>query len=496
MVRINEIYKKILKTKPSGFWPGFSVGLFYFGYIFFWFWSVRSLVSFEIENKIFAFLIILLPYIITVAGMALFWGVFSYSLFNFFKKTGQVFLPFFWAGTFVLVEYLRIWFFGILWAGPGALLGSHWTLGTPAYLLANLDFVRQPAAYWGIYGIDFLIVFFGTALFLLAKLRGKDSKKILVFEILSTIAILFFANFFLTLNKLESENNKLVVSVIQTKNPIKTFYEPEELLAGFSEKNKLLKEAASKSNVIIFPENADFSKTLSGFLDIDSVPKYFAGLSQKNILIIDSNKIPEREGLKSKTILIDSKEGAVGFYDKKLLTPGGESLPYIAKIPLLISERLTKNYFVSSRPTFIKGEESNVQNHQSNKVKILVCSDIVSPALARKDSNFDFMTNLNNLAVFDGDSFIEKQLLSMAKFRAAENGKYLIISSNFGRSYVINPLGKVINSTESTGYQILTSDIVPNQTRTWYNKLGDIPILILSFIVVLLGLKTTRSRDF
>ena len=495
MDRANRIFKKIVYLKPIGFWPGFTIGLLYFSYIFYWFWSVHSLVSSGIESRVLAFLIILLPFIITVIGMSLFWGIFSYAIFNFFKNINPIFLPFFYAGTFVLVEYSRTWFFGILWAGQESLLGPHWTFGNIAYLLTDMSPIRQSASYWGIYGVDFLIIFFGIALFLLIKFWRKKSKIILALEISSIVAVLILINLVSSADELKVKNEKLTVSVIQTKNPIKTLYEPEELLTDFSEKNRLLKEASKKSDLVVFPESADFSKSLSGFLDFDSVRKYFNNLSQKNILIIDSNRILEQERLKSKVVLIDSKEGVVGSYDKKLLTPGGESLPYLAKLPLFIVEYLWKNNFISSRTIFSGGTENNVLSYQNNKIKLLVCSDIISPGLSRS-GKFGFMINMNNLAVFNGNTLLEGELLSMARFRAAENNKYLVISSNFGHSYIINSLGNVVDSTDSAGYQILTMAIVPNQVRTWYNKLGDIPVLIVSFIIVLFGLKTTRSRKF
>ena len=37
----------------------------------------------------------------------------------------------------------------------------------------------------------------------------------------------------------------------------------------------------------------------------------------------------------------------------------------------------------------------------------------------------------------------------------------------------------------SSGYQILTANVVPNkEQRTWYNKLGDLPILLLSLAIL------------
>lgn len=495
MVRVNGIYKRIVNTKPRGFWPGFIVGLFYFGYIFWWFWSVHFLVSLGVENKVFAFLIILLPFLITVSGMSLFFGIFSWFVFDFSKKIKPIFSPFFFASVFALLEYSRAWFFAILWAGQESLLGPHWTFGNLAYLLTDINPIRQSASYWGIYGIDFLIVFFATAVLIILKFRRKGPKTILILQAFLVIAIFAFTGFISPTENLETDENKITISLIQTKNPIKIIYEPGELLADFSEKNRLLKEASLKSDIVVFPESTNFSKTLSGFLDFSSIPKYFNALSPKNVLIIDSNRIPEQDGFKSKAILIDSKDGIIDFYDKKLLTPGGETIPYLAKFPFLVFEYLWKNDFITSEATFSGGEKNNVLNYGNNKIELLICSDIISPGLS-KNEEFDFIVNLNNLAVFKGNPLMEKQLVSMARFRAAENNKYLTISSNFGHSYVINPAGDIMSSTPLSGYQILTNDIVPNQKRTWYNKLGDIPILILSFITVLIGLKATKSRKF
>jgi apolipoprotein N-acyltransferase len=421
--------------------------------------------------------------------MSLFWGTFSYACFNFFKKTGLIFLPFYCASVFTLTEYLRAWFFGILWLGRGSLLGPHWTIGNPAYLLVNLDPIRQSASYWGIYGIDFLIIFFAIAIFLLVKFWHKGHKIILSLEVLSIIIILAFVS--ISSKESEIKNNRLTISIIQTQTSTELLSTPEKLLIDFSRKNDLLKEASEKSDIVIFPESTNFSNTLLKFLDFASAQKYFTNLSPKKILITDSIRIQEQEGLKSKIILIDSKDGIVDSYDKKLITPGGESIPYLSKLPLWATEYLWRNDFISSKATFYGGTGSNVLKYQDNKIKFLVCSDIISPSLSR-ENKFNFIINPNNLAVFGGGPIIERQLLSMAKFRAVENRKYLALASNFGHSYIINEHGNIEESTNTTGYQILTGDIVPNTTRTWYNRLGDWPILLLSLAVF--GLYVRKNK--
>ncbi|MDP3733471.1 MAG: nitrilase-related carbon-nitrogen hydrolase, partial [Candidatus Daviesbacteria bacterium] len=368
--------------------------------------------------------------------------------------------------------------------GKGGLLGAHWTFGNPAYLLSSLKLIRQSASYWGIYGVDFFMVFIGAAIFMLVRMWRKKQRLIFIIEILLAIIVVILLNL-TTLSK-DSEN-KISISEIQTENPLELSASPEKFLSDFSQKNKLLKEASQKSDIVIFPESSDFSKNLSRFLDPASIPKYFANLAPKNILVIDSNRVPEQEELKSKVVLIDSKDGVVGSYDKRLLTPGGEYYPYISKLALWFFGHFFKNDFVSFNAVFKQGSDGNVLDYKDNKIKVLVCSDIVSPSIS-KGGDFTFMVNLRNLGIFDGNDLMEKQLFSMARFRSAENGKYLVISSNFGHSYILNQSGDIIKSTSSNGYQLLTADIVPNKKQTWYNKLGDWPILLLSLAVFILGL--------
>ncbi|MBI2674373.1 MAG: hypothetical protein HYX22_01380 [Candidatus Yanofskybacteria bacterium] len=489
MAKIGRIFKKINQLKPSGFWPGFLVGLVYFSYIFWWFWSVHHLAASGIESGFLAFLIILLPFIITVTGVSLFWGGFSYIAVKFSRRLNVAPLSIFIAGTFVLLEYARAWFFGILWFGKGSLLGPHWTLGNLAYLFTSISPIRESSAWWGIYGIDFLVLLFSTALFLLIRDRRRKHIKSLTLVLFFVIAIFIAVNL---APQRVFERNETTVSVIQTKKFLKTFYEPDELLDDFGKKIELLKEAAKNSEIIVFPENADFSKTLSGFLDNSSVQKFFNNLSDNKVLIIDGNRVTDEKGIKSKTLLIDSKRGVADFYDKKLLTPGGESLPYIAALPLLAFEKITGNNFVSSGTNYTGGTENNILYHNDLKVGLAVCSDIISPDLIRNNAP-ELLINTNNLAVFNGNPLIAGQLLSIARFRAAENGKYLIISSNFGFSHIIDPLGNIVKSADSTGYQILTGNVVLNQTRTWYNKLGDWPILLLSLVIFGFGLIKLRN---
>lgn len=488
--------------RPKWFWLGFAAGVIYFGYNLFWLWDAYPLDFLPPMSRIWKIVLIFFPFALTTLGIAFFWGIFGWFMGIFTRpplvnlaRGGLVkILPFVAAGVFVLAEYARAWFFGILWWGSGSMLGAHWTFGNPAYLFSGIGPIFKTLSVWGIYGLDFWLVFVATALFLFLSFR----KKIFLAELAAATAIIPILGI-IQKQEISESAPKIPVSVIQTEYLAKFSHTAEEALDHFKQELAMLKESAknmtAENGIIIFAEGADFSKTLSSFLDPVSVKTFFNGLSKKELLIADSNQISESgkspaslretERVKLKTVFINSQKGAIGSYDKKLLMPGTEFLPYLIKWPLFALKPALKNELENFQE-FAKGKDSNILRYQNLWIKTLTCSDILSPELARK-GNFDFILVQNGFGVLGGSQQLSKQMLTMAKARAVENSKDLVFASNFGRSFMLNSSGNITKIADSAGYKILTGEIAPRASRTWYNKLGDWPILLLSFLFALSG---------
>lgn len=491
-----ELVKYFLNMRPKWFWLGFAAGVIYFSYNLFWLWGVYPLDFLPPIFWLWKIILIFFPFALTVSGMALFWGIFSWSASKFTQKLTKVpfaakgtfvsfanslTLPFVAAGGFVLAEYARAWFFGILWWGGESMLGAHWTFGNPAYLFSGIGPIFKTLSIWGIYGLDFWLIFTATALFLFLS----SGKKIFLAELAAATAIIPILGI-IQKQELSESAPKIPVSVIQTEYPTKFSRTAEETLDHFKQGLVMLKEAAKnmtdENGIIIFAEGADFSKTLSSFLDSVSVKTFFNGLSKKELLIVDSNQISESGKSKLKTVFVNSQKGATGYYDKQLLMPGTEFLPYLIKRPLFALRPSLKNDFANFQE-FAQGTGSNILRYGNLWVKTMICSDALSPKLAGK-GNFDFIIIQNGFGVLGGSEQLAGQMLAMTKARAVENSKDLVFASNFGRSYILNSSGNVAKMADNTGYKILTGEIVPRTVRTWYNKLGDWPILVLSLLFV------------
>lgn len=248
------------------FWPGFTIGIFYFSYIFWWLWSLYPLSDLGVENKLYAIIALLFVFSVSVISMAFFWGIFSFlSLKILDNKKGFITTSAI-ASLFVILEYLRSWGFGIVWWGSGSLLGPHWTIGNPAYLLDFSKYALNTASVWGIYGIDFFIAFILVSVFIILTKRSRSN----LIQLLIVVVIFSLAGFFSKENEDHLILEPLKIILIQTEKPTKIAYDPEELLSDFRNQLELLGGAAKEGSIIIFPETSNFSGTLSGFLDSGS----------------------------------------------------------------------------------------------------------------------------------------------------------------------------------------------------------------------------------
>lgn len=493
MGTIKTTFSHIRSLNTRGFWIGLTTGLVYFSYIFWWFWAIYPLDSLGIENRLAAGIIILIIFSLCVFVMAIFWGVFGFLAEKFSKKIHLAILPLIIASLFTLTEYSRSIFFSIFWYGSGGAVGPYWPLGNIAYWFSDIQTISSTASFWGIYGITFLLAWAVTILAIF--FTHKKTNIYFIGQILAVILIPVILNQIYRNNFIKVQvEDPLPISIIQTDIFSTALLTEDQLIEDLQKKLNLLKKAAKKTpeGIIVFPEGANLTNFISQLLDAPEIEKYFASLSKKNLLIIDSLRTYQDENFISKAALIDSKDGLIGSYDKQLLTPGGEFLPYIIKLPAILINPALRKEFKTYRE-YAKGSGSNIVSYKDNDIKILICSELISPA-KMLENNGDFNIIIGSFSVWRGAGRTINQSLAMIRFRAIESGKYTVLASNFGPSYIIDPAGEVKRKNTDRGYKLLTGTIIPNKARTWYNYLGDWPILLISSAFFGIGIRKTRDE--
>lgn len=445
--------------------------------------------------------------------MAVFWGLFGlvYSLaysaeaasatkagqFTVFRKIGSklstasqyLIIP----AIFVLFEYARAYGFGLLWAGSGTLFGPHWTMGNLAYALAGNDLALKFASYAGIYGVFFLIVLVNYLIFITLKnkLAWSFTRFVRMTLTIAAIIILITLGPKLLKQKSPSSDKEINFALIQTNQPTKISSTPKETLDAFKEQLDLLNRIAKEhpeSQLIIFPEASDFFKNLSLFLTSSQIPNYFSNLFKEPKLIVAGARIIDtNDRAYSRVFALDTKKDIIGFYDKRLLMPGGEFLSYPMKFIVNLLSKTKVSEFGGIREFGVGDKKVSTVNFRGQfSIAPLVCSELLSPGLTRQiTEGSDIIMGMASYGVFRGNSVLVKQNLAIARFRAAENQKPLLAASNMGLSYAINSGGDVGFITQNQEAQILTGSIALNLQKSWYNKVGDLPTILASLALII-----------
>lgn len=191
---------------------------------------------------------------------------------------------------------------------------------------------------------------------------------------------------------------------------------------------------------------------------------------------------------------IDKNGKLLKTYNKKILIPFGETLPF-GSLNKYLSKYLTNISF------FATGEKFTVFNFNKNINAIsTICYEILKPEFIREYLNsvkddIAFMINMTNDSWY-GDTMEPHQHLFLSKWRAMEFNIPIIRSTNTGITSVIYPNG--LESPRTKLFEAENLDLTLNlKTRrsTIYQRFGLgflYVIMLLLVIFQLLGLKNEK----
>lgn len=177
--------------------------------------------------------------------------------------------------------------------------------------------------------------------------------------------------------------------------------------------------------------------------------------------------------------LMDTRSNVQQIYHKRHLVPFGEYIPY--KNIFSFAQRM-----VDSEGDFSYGHSDVIFDLKDVKIGNLICYEDLFPDLARNSAlkGANLLVNYTNDAWFE-DSSGPYQHLVFSQFRALENRRYLIRSTNNGLTAVINWRGEIesIYPIEKEGF--LLKDIQIIEYESFYSKNGN---KIYEIVLILMGL--------
>ncbi len=409
----------------------------------------------------------LLGYLLLVAYLALYFGLFGF-LAGVFSKSSPALKLFLFPSIWVLLEFLR----GHLLTGFGwALLGYSQYKILPVIQIADIT---------GAYGVSFIVVLVNTAIWILfSEVRGQRSevRKILtclLSSVFCLLAVISYGLFKLNYKLPTTNYEQLKISVIQANIPQEIKWEKKswgDILDKYIELSKNV--GLDKPDIIIWPETA-----FPGYFGEEPLLKEkLSGIAKELKTNLLTGVIAVDNSLIYNSAILISKEGQpLEIYRKLHLVPFGEYVPFRGLFSFLPELAVLGDFTPGSEYTvFSLGEE------KKKKFAVLICFEDTIPELSRKFvlNGASLLVNITNDAWFE-DTAAPFQHLQASVFRAVENRTPLVRSANTGISAFIDSHGRIVarvanqNQKETfiSGYQ--TRELKLRKGISFYSRFGDV----------------------
>ncbi len=256
---------------------------------------------------------------------------------------------------------------------------------------------------------------------------------------------------------------------------------------------EMSRKIAAPDTLIIWPESALMPDFRHGSL----IPNFVSSVAESSEL----SKLPSDVPLLVGTVMIDRSRhfynSALGIfpdgsiaapYHKRILMPFGEFTPLTSDtFPSTLLPKELRNWLRqvnASAGEFNAGSEAAVFSYPASiaqpslgdvKVSPLICYEDVIPAPARESvlKGAELLVNITNDTWF-GNTVAPRQHHLIASFRAIENRRYLVRSTNSGLTAVVNALGQTVSQLPPYSEGTLLAKVHLISYKTIYTRfIGD-----------------------
>jgi apolipoprotein N-acyltransferase len=408
------------------------------------------------------------------AGLA--WPPAALGLLLIAAANGIVFAV--WAGATRLISRDTGW--KVVWVSPvvWTALEKFWPEIFPNYLGASqykLTLLTQIADVTGILGVTFLVVYTNSMIYAVIERRIEKRpfslRPVVVFAAIIALVLAYGAARIHIVDEGASIAEKLTVGVVQTNRGAgEKHYDPGRFLREHQEMSRKL-TTANALDLIVWPENvyADNLTSRKGQLPSDVLGGLHTPTLFGAILRIDQNGSPH---FYNSAILANGMGQILGTYDKMVLVPFGEFIPFGDTFTWLYS---WSPY--SSR--FWPGENVEPLLFGRHVLSVSICYEDIFPGQIRMLMSGgrhrqipEAMFNLTDDSWY-GNTVEPMEHLVLASFRAIEHRRPLVRATNTGVSAIIDPVGRLNHCSRQWTRETLVGRIPMMHGHTIYAILGD-----------------------
>ena len=457
---------------------------FYYGWLFGFSYFLSSLYWLTISlsfDQSFNFLIPI-SLIVIPAFLGLFYAL-CVAIFYLYKPKNILSAFFLFSLLFGSIEFIR-----------GTILtGFPWNL--IIYSFSEINSFLSILSIIGTYSLNLIVVSFFTAPALFIFRRSKKEVVVCIFLLLLPINFYAYGEF-LKKNFYNSKEKELpfTVRVIGANISLDRYYKNINAETVINELISNSLPNKEKKIFFVWPEGI-IPNTYEDQLDLynDIFEKHFNDNHLIGLGITSRKTMNNDYSYYNSFSIFDSQLNLIDNYNKINLVPFGEFVPVENILNKFGLKTITNNI-----GSFDKGDKRDIIQLKKGNKKInflpLICYEIIYSGNLTRNFDFDFILNISEDGWF-GKSIGPKQHFIHSKFRAIENGKYVIRSSNNGMAAIINPLGLIENKIDYGVSGYIDLEIIKELKPTLFSKYGNKIFFLLILLYILLTFSFNRIKN-
>tara|TARA_Y100000591_G_scaffold232793_1_gene203669 strand:- start:1757 stop:3301 length:1545 start_codon:yes stop_codon:yes gene_type:complete len=457
---------------------------FYYGWLFGFGYFLTNVYWISISLTFDKNLTFLIPValILIPAFLALFYGFVTliFYLGNFRNVVSSVFL---FSLLFGLIEFIR----------GNILTGFPWNLIIYSFS-ENLNLISLLSII-GTYSFNLISISFFTApaIYILKKSKVETITCLL----LLLLPVIFFFHGSLYKKKFltkKIKENPYIIRVIGSNISLNRFYDNSQTEEVIKELIELSSPQPDKKIFFLWPEGIipnTYQDELVLYKDMfknNFGKNHLIGLGITNKLFNEN-----KNDYYNSFAVFNNDLDLINNYNKINLVPFGEFLPFENLLKKIGFSVITNNF-----GSFTKGNNRQIFKIDNSlgtlKILPLICYEIIYSGNLTTDYDYNFIFNISEDGWF-GKSIGPKQHFVHSIFRAIENGKYVIRSTNNGMSAIINPLGEIEKEIDYGKAGFIDFEKRRDLDSTLFSIYGNKIFIILILLYILLIFSFNKNSN-
>ncbi len=363
--------------------------------------------------------------------------------------------PFFW----VAIEFFRDRVTGVPWQPLG---GAQ---------VDNIPFARISQV-TGVYGLSFAVMLVNCAFVAALLLQGRRRKNLLISTIAAAVALQIgvFARpapFAATRQAVLLQPN---IPVLNASDWTPQFFDNTIGQMARLSVDTAGKRPSDDPGLIVWPETpAPF------FVGEQKFQLWVATIARSTNSYVVVGSTGEAEGsnpqeplIYNSALIVDANGHNVGRYDKIHLVPFGEYIPF--RRLLFFASKLTREV-----GEFARGTERKAFEVDGARVGVFICYESIFPNEVRQfaANGAQVFINISNDGWY-GETGAPFQHLQMARMRAIENHRWMLLDTNNGVTSAIDPYGRLVKKLPRNTLTAMSAPFSPVTETTLYTTFGDV----------------------